>query len=701
MAEPITTEQIYDLRAMSRLWAARKGFPPDVVRVLDSIYRNKKASGSSLTAVNEMRYSLARSKAGQAGYGRYVGLRHDLGGAHAPIRAALTAALYHDLDIANCQPVLLSQLASQLDVPVPSLEGYVQHREETLAAIGEHYNCSRADAKQHVIATLNGPERRDGHPLIIEISKEARTLAKALLTIPEWKTLWDLIDGDGKRTYGRFISYVYFTLERRCLVALREYLLTAGWSPDILICDGLMVRKRDGLSIDAELLAGCSDAIHAATGFRVQLTEKPLEAPPEEATPEPGPAPDVSAAAYAAMKKDFEVNHFYLAGTCKVCEYDIVRNAIRQYSAMDAKEALNTWRFPAASGKFVDDELFVPLWLKDPTRRTVHEIRMGPLSDDPTVFVIPYRPAWEDGDAPPIPADADTAVAAFQTFLGHLVPEEPLRNLLIEWIADLLQRPFVNSQTCIVLAGGKGCGKDTLGDFIGNWLLGEQYYRNYDSTAQFWDPYDNGRFGRILVKVEETEGALNRQHEAAFKARITTSMMTVNPKYEKPLTMPNYVRYLLTTNEATPVKLDDQERRFVVIQCGRGLIGNMDYWRSLHDTLFNRYGAYAVARWLMEQKLGIFPRVLPKSELHQVAVDADRSVEERFVASSEPWGKEMTSTDLFPIYRAWCFANGEVAKASATGLGKALAQVALDGKVRRRLLGGRALWSQPDSVELV
>jgi putative DNA primase/helicase len=276
-----------------------------------------------------------------------------------------------------------------------------------------------------------------------------------------------------------------------------------------------------------------------------------------------------------------------------------------------------------------------------------------------------------------------------------------MRLLLIEWMAHLVQKPLENSKTCVVLAGGKGCGKDTLGDFIGGWILGRSYYHNYTNTTQFWDPYDEARFGKIFVKLEEAQGEKNIQNEAAFKARITSEDMTVNPKGRKAMTMPNYARYFLTTNEASPVKLDDNERRFVVIPCSPELIGKMDYWRALRATLFNPAGAYSVATWLTEQTIGIFPRMLPKSELHKEIIETERTTEERFAMESGPWAKEeMTATELFQEYRSWCLEHGHTPTVNSRWFGRNLSQVAMDGKVKKRMLDGKHLYSRIATVEV-
>jgi hypothetical protein len=679
---------------MADLWAQReKLLASDEIERLDKLYKGRKATGTQQT--QDITYKTSsKSEAGRKGYGRLYGYGgFSLEQVQADLRATLCRDLYHDLDIANCQPTLLLQMAERHGKILPNLAHYVERRDEFLENLRTELECSRAEAKNRVIAVLYGGSTM--HSGLRALSTEIRTFATFLATTDAWAELFGLTASENR--LGSFLANVLQNEERRCLLAMNTWMESQGWHVDVLAYDGFMVRRRPDTPVTPALLQSLSDAVYAAVGYKVVLTEKPMEGIVVPA-PEPSSveiAPGVSVAAYSAMKAKFEETHFYLTGACKVCAYDPETNEIHQLSKEQAVESLIEWNFPSTNGKFVDNTLFVPLWLKDPTRRMVKKIVMGPATDDASIFAIPFRPAWDYGDAPPVEADRVEVVAAFQEFLGHLIPEAGLRNLVVEWLAHLLQRPFENSKTCIVLAGGKGCGKDTLGDFIGQHLLGASYFQNYDSTQQFWDKHDMGRFCKLLVKLEEAQGSLNRAHEAEFKARITAETMTVNPKGVSPLTTPNYIRYFLTTNEASPVKLDDMERRFVVVPCSASLIGKMDYWTDLRAKLFNPYGAYAVAMWLMEQTIAPFPRVLPKSDLHREMIDTERTTEERFAMESGPWSKDvMTATELFQEYRSWCLENGHTPTANSRWFGRTMAQVALDGKVGRRMLHGTSVYSR-------
>jgi len=72
-------------------------------------------------------------------------------------------------------------------------------------------------------------------------------------------------------------------LENRIIVALEVHLTSQGWRVDVLVFDGVMVRRRDGIAFtDADLRAAeaAVNAAMAEEGIRVRLEEKPMVADP-------------------------------------------------------------------------------------------------------------------------------------------------------------------------------------------------------------------------------------------------------------------------------------------------------------------------------------------------------------------------------------------------------------------------------------
>ena len=70
---------------------------------------------------------------------------------------------------------------------------------------------------------------------------------------------------------------------------------------------------------------------------------------------------------YATMKKAFEADGYFQAMPSGKL-FDPAYN--RLLSKADATDTLSVkWRFPTGNGCFTRDTLFLPIWLKDPSRK--------------------------------------------------------------------------------------------------------------------------------------------------------------------------------------------------------------------------------------------------------------------------------------------------------------------------------------------
>jgi hypothetical protein len=205
-------------------------------------------------------------------------------------RAWLASTIYHDVDIANCQPCLTAQIFAEMGIECPTIRAYVDRRDELLSQVSEACAVDRDAAKELFLrlsfsgtvkawTTTHGVAPDSVPTFAFEYAQEmavnvprllaAHPLAAAARKQTEGK-------GDGVSDASSF-AYVVQELERRCLVALREGVTASGYTVGVMIHDGLMVRRLQGASpLDEAVLRGWERAICDATGYRVVLAEKPM-----------------------------------------------------------------------------------------------------------------------------------------------------------------------------------------------------------------------------------------------------------------------------------------------------------------------------------------------------------------------------------------------------------------------------------------
>lgn len=638
----ITTTQLFNRSALGALWERRKDFDADTVSKIDSLYRNRKKGQTQ--GQQDVVYRFSKSKAGQMGFGRIYGPKNSLEGLQAECRASLCKEYYHDLDIVNCQPTLLSQLVRRvLGSDMSELENYVDSRDAFLLKLMEANEYSRDDAKSDVISVIYGRITKDPH--LMALSNEVRNKAKELSRVADYVELFKVLKHE-KNHYGSFLAYVLQSEERSCMLAMRDFLMAAGWSVDVLAYDGVMVRRREDASITDDLLIEMAHHVKEKTGYVIQIKEKE-----QVGFDLPQYYEDPAETAYKDMKVAFEKNHFYFDPTNTICKITR-RDGIRHYNVEHAMISFNTMVLPGAKGD--DDELFIKRWIKDPSRRFVSNM----------VYKLPEE--CEDHEASlftgfayqDMEGDDEEAVAMFLDLLKCCCgDEEVVSDYILKYFAHMIQKPFKVPGVAVIFSSRThGAGKDTLLNIMRR-VIG-RHSKHYSSETQFWSGHDTGREGAIMIHLEEVGVKANKTKSGELKAMITGDTINLNPKQLKPYDVPNIARILMTTNEPDPVKLEISDRRFLIVNPSDRLHAKgLDWWADVQEKFESEAFLHTVGQFLETIDLtGWNPRRLPmtavKEEMLELSKPQCQEFLEQLVADTVEV-RTFSGLELFKKYQQW------------------------------------------------
>lgn len=272
---PSLVDTIYEQRPASKYRTGK-----DKGQVIEESRRILKALLRSSRKVNglcekEIHWKLPEKKTGQLGYGRYVGAPGSVDVLVRELRHIICHKYCVDIDIVNCHPVLLYQMAEQKGVSVPNLEDYVKNRED----IFERYatsGLSRDDVKGVVHSTLYGGNLEDPSlpSLFFGMEREIKKMVEVLL--PDHQDLWAVVNREKKyNKYGSFLANIAQREERRCLDAMVDCVEREGWKVDTLCADGFHLRIQEGDV--ASLMSACEEAVHQKTGYRISLVKKDMK----------------------------------------------------------------------------------------------------------------------------------------------------------------------------------------------------------------------------------------------------------------------------------------------------------------------------------------------------------------------------------------------------------------------------------------
>lgn len=207
------------------------------------------------------------------------------------IRGALTYGIYEDIDIVNCHPILMLQIAKHNNLSCKYLEMYVMNREKYLARVMETYSVCRNYAKDLFIILLYlgsfeawkyeyGIESNINLVFINNLSIELKNIGSALMNNNQ--DLADLIIKKHEK-YNKIktnyisstVSFILQEYECQIIETLYDYCTFKKIiNNDCVLCaDGIMIKcdkYYDGL------LSEFNTIIKEKMGFDLTFTNKPL-----------------------------------------------------------------------------------------------------------------------------------------------------------------------------------------------------------------------------------------------------------------------------------------------------------------------------------------------------------------------------------------------------------------------------------------
>lgn len=182
---------------------------------------------------------------------------------------------------------------------------------------------------------------------------------------------------------------------------------------------------------------------------------------------------------------------------------------------------------------------------------------------------------------------------------------------LRKWLAHLFQRPGELPGVAIVIRGKQGTGKTIFVDFIGDCL--GQHYLVLTRMEQLTGRFNSHLKDILLVSANEALWGGDKAGEGALKAMITDKSMAVEFKGKDIITVDNYKRLIVTSNEDWPVPMGMDDRRFLVLETSDEHKEEKGYFAALAAQMENG-GKEAMMYDLLREDLSDFDvRTAPRS----------------------------------------------------------------------------------------
>ncbi|MBS0235343.1 MAG: hypothetical protein JSR99_17885 [Proteobacteria bacterium] len=169
---------------------------------------------------------------------------------------------------------------------------------------------------------------------------------------------------------------------------------------------------------------------------------------------------------------------------------------------------------------------------------------------------------------------------------------------LLNWVAEFFMHPlrFPGDKigTSIAIRGTHGDGKSIVTEQLMAPISGDMLLRVTNQKMVLGD-YNEALSGKLLVALEEAAFAGDKQAFARLKELVTGRDVLVNPKHKSPITIDNYARMIIISNQRHFMNIEPGDRRYTVLNSVPAWAGT-----NLFEALTAEWNNGGAARFVYE-----------------------------------------------------------------------------------------------------
>jgi hypothetical protein len=175
-------------------------------------------------------------------------------------------------------------------------------------------------------------------------------------------------------------------------------------------------------------------------------------------------------------------------------------------------------------------------------------------------------------------------------------------QFLIKFLAHIIQKPGIQTKTCIVLRGNEGTGKGVLANMMRS-IVGRHNFYSPQSFDKIAGKFNSIIIGKLVIFLDEMTWGGNMQHvDGIFKKLITEDQIDTEEKNLCGRVSDNISNVIISSNESHVIPASNSCRRIVVFEVN-------DYFKTLPKIEQKRiYGidVKAIARFLYKVDISEF-----------------------------------------------------------------------------------------------
>lgn len=583
------------------------------------------------------------------------------------IRHTLSRDIYYDIDMKNAHPHILSQYCGKNGISCPTLDEYVNDRENVVNSLIKIYpDVSYNEMKTLILTIINGGgsgEISCMNEWLLKFNYEMKNVRDEVCK-KNPKLVKRARNRREENIEGAATNYLLCIIENEILQSIRLYCITNHIKIGVLVFDGIMIyKKRDfdelGPYVVDEVCKNASEWVKLKTGWDTILVEKPMN-----------DGLDLTGYTAEGDSDDIIYNDEYVLSAEDLENYVWTDFYMETRSPRSSRSDLYNFfktRFPYVCNKLNIGE---GLYVKKETienRMNLVKAKWGELFyyfDKGSISVIRQKDLVESTGIDTYSElcykpKNDIKNHQFNTWtklkgdnnLNNTVDINPLLDFmkkiicnndnelykyLITWLRTICKTPWNKTQTVLLFYSSQGTGKGSFVNWLIKWLFGT-YNSTYASVNTITQKHNKTLSNKIFIGVDELP-TLEKQFHNLFdtlKGLITEPYITIEPKGLETYMIDNLCNFIFMTNNKNSIKIEKSDRRYVVFEISESKVGDFDYWDIMHKEVFTEDMGNSFFKYLTEMnddnEMIVNLRVIPKTKIREEMKNMSLSNMELFI----------------------------------------------------------------------
>jgi hypothetical protein len=238
-------------------------------------------------------------------------------------------------------------------------------------------------------------------------------------------------------------------------------------------------------------------------------------------------------------------------------------------------------------------------------------------------------------------------VKPFLDHMAFLFPHEGDRELVLDYLALLVQKPAEKIRFALLIRGAQGTGKSWIGNLMERIIGTPNVVRpSNDEVVSRWTGWMEGA---QLAIVEELMTLGRLEVANRLKPVITDPTIRIEEKYCSLYSIPNHLNFICFTNHEDALKIEHGDRRWLVV-FSPAAKQDAGYYERLFGYLESG-GAAFVKQWLLQRQTvlnghGVAPATSGKETMRRMSMgDAESYLLDLYEGREPPFDFDLVRVD--------------------------------------------------------